>query len=72
MALEKEGAIIEVLYWFGMVAMSLMLAAITVLLFITGIKFTRSNRKGLGVGSIIFSLVAAVMVILMINRQFLT
>lgn len=72
MALEKEGAIIEVLYWFGMVAMSLMLAAITVLLFITGIKFTKSNRKGLGVGSIIFSLVAAVMVILMINRQFLT
>lgn len=70
--MEREGAIIEVLYWFGMVAMSLMLAAITVLLFITGIKFTRSNRKGLGVGSIIFSLIAAAMVILMINRQFLT
>lgn len=70
--MEKEGAIIEVLYWFGMVAMSLMLAAITVLLFISGIKFTRERRKGLGIGSIIFSLVAAGMVILMINRQFLS
>lgn len=70
--MEKEGAIIEVLYWFGMVAMSLMLAAITVLLFISGIKFTRDRRKGLGIGSIIFSLVAAGMVILMINRQFLS
>lgn len=70
--MEEEGAIIEVLYWFGMVAMSLMLAAITVLLFISGIKFIRDRRKGLGIGSIIFSLVAAGMVILMINRQFLS
>lgn len=61
----------EILYWFAMIAMSLMLAAITVMLFITGLKFAKGSRKGLGAGCIAFSLVAAVMVFFMVERQFL-
>lgn len=64
--------VFEILYWFSMIAMSLVLAAITVALFLFGIKSLKTDRKrkGLGVGSILFSLIAASMVVLMINRQF--
>ena len=58
------------LYWFAMIAMSLMLAAITVLLFITGLKFAKGPRKGLGAGCIVFSLAAACMVVMMVDKQF--
>lgn len=68
--MEKEAAVFEVLYWFAMIAMSLVLAAITVLLFITGLKFAKGSRKGLGAGCIVFSLVAACMVFIMVERQF--
>ncbi len=60
----------EVLYWFAMIAMSLVLAGITVALFLTGIKMAKTARKGLGIGCIVFSLVAASMVVMMVNRQF--
>ncbi len=60
----------EILYWFAMIAMSLMLAAITVMLFITGFKFAKGSRKGLGAGCIAFSLVAAGMVVFMVEKQF--
>ncbi|MCT2195004.1 hypothetical protein M3G15_07615 [Paenibacillus sp. p3-SID1389] len=65
-----EAALFEVLYWFAMIAMSLVLAGITVALFLTGIKMARTTRKGLGIGCIVFSLAAACMVIMMVNRQF--
>ncbi|RCX19681.1 hypothetical protein DFP94_104134 [Fontibacillus phaseoli] len=60
----------EVLYWFAMIAMSLVLAAITVLLFFTGFRFMKGTRKGLGAGCILFSLVAACMVAFMVEKQF--
>lgn len=62
--------VFEILYWFSMIAMSLVLIAITVALFLFGIKSLKTTRKGLGIGSIVFSLIAASLVILMINRQF--
>ncbi|WP_068783367.1 hypothetical protein [Paenibacillus phocaensis] len=65
-----EAALFEVLYWFAMIAMSLVLAGITVALFLTGIKMAKTARKGLGIGCIVFSLVAASMVVMMVNRQF--
>ncbi|MNO34418.1 hypothetical protein D3C76_244520 [compost metagenome] len=63
-------ALFKVLYWFSMIAMSLVLAAITVVLFLFGIRTLKGPRKALGVGCILFSLIAACMVVLMINRQF--
>lgn len=60
----------EVLYWFAMIAMSLVLAGITAVMFLTGLKMIKTARKGLGAGCIVFSLVAACMVVLMVNRQF--
>lgn len=66
-----EASLFEVLYWFAMIAMSLVLAGITVALFLTGLKMVKSSRKGLGAGCIAFSLVAAVMIFLMVDRQFL-
>jgi hypothetical protein len=60
----------EALYWISMIAMSLVLAAITVALFITGFKFIKNSRKGLGIGCIVFSILAASMVTLMVNKQF--
>jgi hypothetical protein len=72
--LEADGSFVpglfEVLYWVAMIAMSLVLAAITVGLCVIGVKFMKDSRKGLGLGCIIFSLVAASMVTLMINMQF--
>ncbi|MBA9084441.1 hypothetical protein FHR92_000898 [Fontibacillus solani] len=63
-------AVFKILYWFSMIAMSLVLAAITVVLFMFGIKTLKGSRKALGVGCILFSVIAAGMVVLMINRQF--
>lgn len=68
--MEKEAAVFEVLYWFAMIAMSLVLAGITVLLFITGYKFAKGSRKALGAGCMLFSLIAACMVVFMVDRQF--
>ncbi|MGZ7440858.1 hypothetical protein [Paenibacillus sp. TH7-28] len=65
-----EAKFFQILYWFAMIAMSLILAAITVALFLTGFKMIKSSRKGLGIGCIVFSLVAAGMVVMMVNRQF--
>ncbi|MDU4698333.1 MULTISPECIES: hypothetical protein [Paenibacillus] len=65
-----EAALFEVLYWFAMIAMSLVLAGITVALFLTGLKMAKTTRKGLGISCMIFSLVAASLVVLMVNRQF--
>ncbi|MNI15249.1 hypothetical protein D3C73_685430 [compost metagenome] len=63
-------SVFKILYWFSMIAMSLVLAAITVVLFMFGIKTLKGSRKILGAGCILFSLIAAAMVVLMINRQF--
>ncbi|MEK3733617.1 MULTISPECIES: hypothetical protein [Paenibacillus] len=60
----------EILYWVAIVGMSVALAAVTVLIFAIGFKFIKSNRKGLGVGCIAFSLVAAGMIVLMLNDTF--
>lgn len=53
-----------------MIAMSLVLAGITVALFLTGLKMAKTTRKGLGIGCIVFSLAAASLVVMMVNRQF--
>jgi len=63
-------ALFEVLYWFAMIAMSLVLAAITVAVFLFGFKTIKTSRKGLGISCIIFSIVAAGMIVLMVNKQF--
>ncbi|WMT40241.1 hypothetical protein RE628_23730 [Paenibacillus sp. D2_2] len=63
-------ALFEVLYWFAMIAMSLVLAAITVAVFLFGFKAIKTLRKGLGISCIIFSVVAAGMIVLMVNKQF--
>jgi len=65
-----EANLFEVLYWFAMIAMSLVLAGITVALFLTGLKMAKTTRKGLGMGCIVFSLAAASLVVMMVNRQF--
>ncbi|MNJ38096.1 hypothetical protein D3C77_329370 [compost metagenome] len=54
-----------------MIAMSLVLIAITAALFAIGIKFIKTSRKVLGGGSILFSIIAAAMIVLMIQKQFL-
>ncbi|WP_054958191.1 hypothetical protein [Paenibacillus dakarensis] len=63
-------ALFEVLYWIAMVGMSIALAAITVLIFVIGFKFIKDKRRALGAGCIAFSLVAASMIVFMLNRQF--
>ncbi|MFC7678248.1 hypothetical protein [Paenibacillus sp. GCM10028914] len=63
-------ALFEVLYWIAMVGMSISLVAITVLIFVIGFKFIKDKRRGLGAGCIAFSLVAASMIVLMLNKQF--
>lgn len=60
----------EILYWIAIVGMSVALVAVTALIFVIGFKFMRSNRKGLGVGCIAFSLVAGGMIVLMLNKTF--
>lgn len=63
-------ALFEVLYWIAMVGMSLSLVAITVLIFVIGFKFIKDKRRGLGAGCIAFSLIAAGMIVFMLNKQF--
>lgn len=63
-------ALFEILYWIAIVGMSVALAAITVLIFIMGFKFIKDKRRGLGAGCIVFSLVAAGMIVLMLNDTF--
>ncbi|MFD3260341.1 hypothetical protein ACE3MQ_17265 [Paenibacillus lentus] len=63
-------SLFEVLYWVAMIAMSLVLIAITVAVFAIGIKFIKNSRKVLGSGSILFSIIATVMIVLMLQRQF--
>lgn len=63
-------ALFEVLYWIAMIGMSLSLVGITVLIFVIGFRFIKDKRKGLGAGCIAFSLVAASMIVLMLNKQF--
>lgn len=53
-----------------MIAMSLVLAAITVTVFLFGFKAIKTSSKGLGISCIVFSVVAAGMVVLMVNKQF--
>jgi len=60
----------EVLYWIAMIGMSLALAAVTVVIFVLGFRFIKDKRRGLGAGCIVFSLVAAAMVVLMLNDTF--
>lgn len=63
-------ALFEILYWIAIVGMSVALAAITVLIFVMGFKFIKDKRRGLGAGCIVFSLVAAGMIVLMLNDTF--
>ncbi|WP_422658249.1 hypothetical protein ACK8P5_21350 [Paenibacillus sp. EC2-1] len=63
-------ALFEVLYWIAMVGMSISLVAITVLIFVIGFKFIKDKRRGLGAGCIAFSLIAAGMIVFMLNKQF--
>ncbi|GIP59977.1 hypothetical protein QNH46_19785 [Paenibacillus woosongensis] len=70
METDFTASLFGVLYWVAMIAMSLVLIAITVAVFAIGIKFIKSSRKLLGGGSILFSLIAAAMIIVMVKRQF--
>ncbi|GAB6927106.1 hypothetical protein JCM10914A_10890 [Paenibacillus sp. JCM 10914] len=60
----------EVLYWVAIVGMSLALAAVTVMIFISGFRFIKDKRKGLGIGCIAFSILAAGMIVVMLNDTF--
>ncbi|GAA0136570.1 hypothetical protein YSY43_34110 [Paenibacillus sp. YSY-4.3] len=71
METDFTASLFGVLYWVAMIAMSLVLIAITIAVFAIGIKFIKSSRKLLGGGSILFSIIAATMIIVMIKRQFL-
>lgn len=46
----------EVLYWFAMIGMSVVLAGTTILVCALGFRFIRSRRRLLGAGCIAFSL----------------
>lgn len=60
----------EVLYWIATIAMSVAFAAITILIFVMGFKFIKDKRRGLGIGCIVFSLVAGGMIVVMLNDTF--
>ncbi|HEY2494220.1 MAG TPA: hypothetical protein VGI33_15110 [Paenibacillus sp.] len=62
----------EVLYWIAIVGMSATLALTTVLIFAIGFNFIKKKRSILGMSCIAFSIVAASMVVLMINHTFIT
>ncbi|MGN7360123.1 hypothetical protein ACTHPF_22955 [Paenibacillus sp. SAF-054] len=61
----------RVLYWIAIVGMSISLAAVTVAIFAIGFKFIKDKRKGLGTGCIVFSLLAAAMIVFMVNQTFI-
>ncbi|MCM3001813.1 hypothetical protein ACTHSJ_20040 [Paenibacillus cellulositrophicus] len=60
-----------VLYWVGMIGMSLALVVTTVLIFALGFKFLKDRRKGLGTCCIAFSILAAAMLVMMVNKTFI-
>ncbi|GAB6991564.1 hypothetical protein [Paenibacillus pini] len=60
-----------VLYWIAMIGMSLALAVTSIVIFALGFKFIKDRRRGLGAGCIVFSLMAAGMIILMVNKTFI-
>ena len=61
----------RILYWIAIVGMSISLAAVTIGIFAIGFKFIKDKRKGLGTGCIVFSLLAAAMIVLMVNHTFI-
>lgn len=60
----------EILYWIAMIGMSISLVGITIFIFVLGFKFIKDKRRALGAGCIAFSLVAASMIVFMLNKQF--
>lgn len=67
---SAEAGFFEVMYWISMIAMSLFLGAITIAIFVSGVKFIKGSRKFLGYGCMVFSVIAAYMIFLMVDRQF--
>lgn len=61
----------EVLYWIGMLGMSIVLAGTTILICAIGFKFMKNRRIALGAGCIAFSLGAAALIVFMINYKFI-
>jgi hypothetical protein len=61
----------EILYWFAMVGMSVVLAGTTILVCALGFKFIKDHRTVLGAGCIAFSLGAAALIVFMINFKFI-
>ncbi|MWV46906.1 hypothetical protein GRF59_25170 [Paenibacillus sp. HJL G12] len=61
----------RILYWIAIVGMSISLAAVTIGIFAIGFKFIKDKRKGLGTGCIVFSLLAAAMIVMMVNHTFI-
>ncbi|GIO33843.1 MULTISPECIES: hypothetical protein [Paenibacillus] len=61
----------RILYWIAMIGMSISLVAVTVGIFAIGFKFIKDKRKGLGAGCIVFSILAAAMIVFMVNHTFI-
>ncbi|WP_379130465.1 hypothetical protein [Paenibacillus sp. sgz500958] len=61
----------EILYWFAMIGMSVVLAGTTVLVCALGFKFFKQRRRVLGTSCIAFSLGAAALIVFMINYKFI-
>ncbi|MFF2911065.1 hypothetical protein [Paenibacillus sp. NPDC057934] len=61
----------EVLYWVAMIAMSVVLAGTTLMVCAIGFKFIKDRRRVLGASCIAFSLVAAGMIVFMVNYKFI-
>ncbi|QSF44296.1 hypothetical protein [Paenibacillus tianjinensis] len=61
----------EILYWFAMIGMSVVLAGTTILVCALGFKFIKDRRRILGAGCIAFSLGAAALIVFMINFKFI-
>lgn len=60
-----------VMYWIATIGISAVLVVTTVLICALGFKFMKNSRKVLGASCIAFSLLAASMLVLMINRTFI-
>ncbi|WP_054942906.1 hypothetical protein [Paenibacillus ihuae] len=61
----------EILYWFAMIGMSVVLAGTTILVCALGFKFMKDRRRILGASCIAFSLGAAALIVFMINFKFI-
>ncbi|WP_342562845.1 hypothetical protein NST84_25250 [Paenibacillus sp. FSL R7-0345] len=61
----------EVLYWFAMIGMSVVLAGTTILVCALGFRFIRDRRRILGASCIAFSLATAALIVFMINFKFI-